>query len=122
MLPNTNVESTFQNIERLAITIWLLTLVPFFLILDLETCNNSIEAWHKAFEMDVKKHPTIFKLINQFRIEQKNTELLYAQIKSGDTYRRKASEIEKRKKIFSVCSKFSKSDLDNFLEEMLLLI
>ena len=81
MLSNTNVEFTFTNIERSAFKIWFtLGCLNFVKILDLETCNNSVEPWHKAFEMDVKKHPTIFKLINQFRSEQKNTELLYAQI------------------------------------------
>ena len=72
--------------------------------------------------MDVKKHPTVYKLINQFRIEQKNTELLYAQIKSGDNYRRKQAEVDKRKKLFNLCSSFNKQDLKNYLDEMIQLI
>lgn len=38
---------------------------------DLDTVNNSLESWHKVFEMDCKKHPTINKIIQQFRLEQK---------------------------------------------------
>jgi hypothetical protein len=51
---------------------------------DLDTVNNSLESWHKVFEMDCKKHPTINKIIQQFRLEHKNTEVLYAQLESGD--------------------------------------
>jgi hypothetical protein len=36
--------------------------------------------------MDVKKHPTVNKLINQFILEQKNTDLLKAQIYLGKMF------------------------------------
>ncbi|CAF0709721.1 unnamed protein product [Brachionus calyciflorus] len=29
--------------------------------------NNSLESWHKQFELDAKKHQTVFKLVEQFR-------------------------------------------------------
>ena len=72
--------------------------------------------------MDVKKHPTIYKLVNQFRIEQKNTEILFTQIQSGDVYHRKKSEVDKRQKIFQLCKNFNKNDLTIYLDEMILLI
>ena len=34
--------------------------------------NNNLEAWHKQFEVDARIHPTENKLIQQFRLEQKN--------------------------------------------------
>jgi hypothetical protein len=70
-----------------------------------------VVAANKVFEMDVKKHPTVSKLVNQIRIEQKNTEILHAQIKSGDWYPRKKSEVDKRIKLFNNCKKFNKNDL-----------
>ena len=51
--------------------------------------NNSLESWHKQFELDVGKHPTTNKLVEQFRIEQKNTEILIEQLKAGDVYKKK---------------------------------
>ena len=45
--------------------------------------NNSIEAWHKQFELSCGKHPGVFKLIQCFREEQKLTELKLSKIKSG---------------------------------------
>ena len=35
---------------------------------DLDTVNNSLESWHKVFEMDCKKHPTINKVIQHFTV------------------------------------------------------
>jgi hypothetical protein len=68
----------------------------------LEDCgrtNNSIEAWHKVFEMDAAVHPTMPKLVDFFRLEQKNTEVLLAQLAAGDTYKRKAKEVEKDERL-----------------------
>ena len=72
--------------------------------------------------MVVKNHPTLYKLINHFRIEQKNTELLHAQIKSGDFYKRKNSEVDKRRKLFNLCKSFDKNNLTNYMDEVILII
>ena len=43
-----------------------------------ERTNNTLEAWHKQFEIDCGKHPTVNKLVEQMRLEQKLTEITYA--------------------------------------------
>ncbi len=46
--------------------------------------NNSLESWHKQFEADLDmKHPTINRLIEAFRKEQRNTEMNYIQLTGG---------------------------------------
>ncbi len=52
--------------------------------------NNSIEAWHLAFARNVEDHPTLNKLIQRLRIDQKNTSILLAQLNAGDYYEQKA--------------------------------
>ena len=99
--------------------------VPFFpiplwnvynrVIAGLPRTNNSVEAWHKAFELGIQKHPTVNKLINQFRSEQKNTEILYAQIQSGDNYVKKKSELEKDLILKKLCLNYKTKDKINFL-------
>jgi len=43
--------------------------VPF--TAHLPRTNNSVEAWHRAFEQSVGcNHPSIFKLIDHFRLKQ----------------------------------------------------
>lgn len=59
------------------------------IINSLPRTNNSLESWHKQFETDAKKHHTVFKLVKQFRLEQKNTDILRIQLMSGDVYKRK---------------------------------
>ena len=64
----------------------------------------------------------MYKLVQQFRIEQKNTELLYAQKMSGDFFSRKKCEIDKRKKLFEIFSTFNKNEIKNYLGELILII
>jgi len=68
--------------------------------------------------MDCKKHPIINKIIQQFRLEQKNTEVLYAQLESGDVYHRKQSEVDKRQKIKEILKNYKKQDLLGFLDSL----
>jgi hypothetical protein len=52
--------------------------------------------------MDCKKHPSINKIKEQFRLEQSNTEVLYAHIGAGDVYQRKIEFFEKDERIKDV--------------------
>jgi len=43
---------------------------------NLPRTNNSVEAWHRAFQQTVDcNHPSVFKLINHFRLEQDHVEI-----------------------------------------------
>ena len=82
--------------------------------------NNSLESWHKQFEMDVGKHPTTNKLIEQFRIEQKNSEILFQQLLGGDQYKKNKSQVEKDFLIKSIVKDYRKSKVDDFFKKIIL--
>src|SRR6218665_2866853 len=43
---------------------------------NLPRTNNSEEVWHRAFQQTEDcNHPSVFKLINHFRVEQANVEI-----------------------------------------------
>jgi hypothetical protein len=48
--------------------------------------NNSQESWHRVFAEDAHAHPTMNKLIEHFRLEQKNTQVIVSQIQSGKLF------------------------------------
>lgn len=64
-------------------------------IKELPRTNNSLEAWHKSFALEVPTHPTIDRLIEKFKIEQKRMETNLAQLRAGDFYERKKEELHK---------------------------
>jgi len=46
--------------------------------------NNSVEAWHRAFQQTIDcHHPTIFKLLDQFRKEQDHVEIQLERFNAG---------------------------------------
>ena len=70
---------------------------------NLPRTNNSTESWHKLFAVDALTHPTIFKLIEQMRVEHNYMVLNYIQIKSGDPPQKRKKKYEERdQKIKSV--------------------
>ena len=51
------------------------------MINDLARTTNNVEAWHKQFELSLKQRkPKVLKLIEQLRKEQKNVDILNAQL------------------------------------------
>ncbi len=85
---------------------------------DLPRTNNNIESWHKAFELDCKKHPTINKIIEQFRLEQQNTTILYHQLVSGDLYSRKKDEKQKDDCIKGILENYKKQEIMTILDQL----
>ena len=51
---------------------------------NLPRTNNSVEAWHRAFQRTVGYvHPTVYKLIEALRLEQSNTENTVTRLQAG---------------------------------------
>lgn len=51
---------------------------------NLPRTNNSVEAWHRAFQQTVDcQHPSVYKLVDHFRKEQDHVELLIQRYQSG---------------------------------------
>jgi hypothetical protein len=84
--------------------------------------NNSIEAWHQQFEFSAGKHPTLNKLIEQFRVEQKNTDILRVQINTGDAYVQKPKHKMTADSIKAVALKYDKANLSEYLTNISLLL
>ena len=89
---------------------------------DLPRTNNPIESWHKQFEMDCKKHPSFNKLVEQFRLEQNNTEVLHAQIEAGDVYERRKEFLEKDAKIKDALMNCNKRNVISVIKQLMLFI
>ena len=85
--------------------------------------NNSLESWHFVFSMYAKSHPTFNKLVEQFRLEQKNTDVVYAQLKSGDKYMSSKKLLEKDAAVKELVEKFYSFDkLFEFLDRLILIL
>jgi hypothetical protein len=68
-----------------------------------------------VFELTCKKHPTVNKLIERFRVEQQNTDILYDQIQAGDVYLRKKQSILKDEAIIEILSVHKKKKIRSIL-------
>ena len=89
---------------------------------DEDRVNNSIESWHKQFESDAGKHPTVNKALEQFRIEQKHTEILLQQIGSGDFYERRTKGQKRDENIKKVVLSFHSLTIEEYFESICLAI
>ena len=51
---------------------------------NLPRTNNSVEAWHRAFQQTIDgDHPSVYKLVEQFRREQDHYELKIERFQAG---------------------------------------
>ncbi|CAF1060172.1 unnamed protein product, partial [Brachionus calyciflorus] len=64
---------------------------------ELPRTNNNIEVWHKSLSHESESHPTILKLLKHLRYEQRMTEQLFDEIKSGRIFQRSKKEVKKDK-------------------------
>jgi hypothetical protein len=90
---------------------------------DLPRTNNPVEVWHKVFELSCQKHSTVNKLIEQFRLEQNNTDVIIDQINSGDIFKRKRSELLKDEAVKDILADHKhKTDSMNTLKRLIKVI
>ncbi|CAF0952156.1 unnamed protein product [Brachionus calyciflorus] len=45
--------------------------------------NNNLEGWHNALQSTIKSHPQLLSLIDDFKLEQSNTENLFIKLNTG---------------------------------------
>jgi hypothetical protein len=82
---------------------------------DLPRTNNSVEAWHKAFQLCCGSKPGVYKLIQNFREENKLSELARSDIDTG-LFISKITNKEIR--IYFKCTTFDPKDTEGFLKGM----
>ncbi len=70
------------------------------------------------FEAECKKHPTLNKLIEQFKLEQNEMENLYAQLMSGDVYERDKRQVAKDNALKAALAKYDKENALEFLDRI----
>ncbi len=80
--------------------------------------NNALEGWNGNFNKFVSvKHPSIPKLIQKFKEEQKNAEINVERIMAGETIRQKKRNVEKaNKRLFDVVESYKKDNILTYLK------
>ena len=80
--------------------------------------NNSVEGWNGNFNKFAQtKHPSLPKLIQKFREEQKNAELNVERILSGEKIRRvKQKTISCNQKLFDIVQSYDKENISKYLK------
>ena len=72
-------------------------------------------------KLDTGKHPTLNKFVEQLRVEQKNTEILLAQLQSGDSYeKKKYRDADEALKL--AVGQYDKLNLKDYLSSIALLL
>ncbi|CAF0812115.1 unnamed protein product [Brachionus calyciflorus] len=89
---------------------------------ELTRTNNNIEAWHKSLSQDIESHPTIFKLLKHLRREQRMTEQLFDEIKSGRIFQRSKKEVKKDQNIKLHLENYNKENLVEFFDKLILIL
>ena len=74
------------------------------------------------FAWDAKIHPTFTKLVEQFRVEQQNTEVILAQIKSGDKYTINKNQLKKDEAVKQLISDYSFDRLFDYFDRLILVL
>jgi hypothetical protein len=79
--------------------------------------NNNMEAWHKQFENSARKLPSVYRLIQMFRVEQTESEKRLATIIAGKNDQKGLSEKELR--IFVLVKEYKRSNIEEFFAGMI---
>jgi hypothetical protein len=72
--------------------------------------------------MDAKSHPTFTKLVDHFRAEQNNTEVILAQIRSGDKYKPTITQKRKDDAVKDLMANYSFEMLFEYFDNLILIL
>ena len=78
-----------------------------------------MESWHRVFAREVAVHSTVNKVFEQFRVESKNTDIVYLHLMSGDFYEQSKINKEKDTKIKEVVLLYGTMSFENFCERLI---
>jgi hypothetical protein len=70
----------------------------------------------------VGQHPTVNKAVEQFRVEQQQTEILKAQLDSGDIYEKKKVTREFNDRLLELVQSYDTMPLIDYLNKAILVI
>jgi hypothetical protein len=70
----------------------------------------------------VGQHPTVNKAVEQFRVEQQQTEILKAQLDSGDNYEKKKVTREFNDRLLELVQSYDTMPLIDYLNKAILVI
>ncbi len=111
-----NKNSSLRKIPSFPIKLWN---VRERVLNDEPRTNNGIEAWHCAFNGTVKNaHPTIYKLIKEFTLEQQSVELWIKQASSGETNKQSKKQIAVNERIKNVCLSYNSENIMEFFNNL----
>ena len=84
---------------------------------ELPRTNNSVEAWHRAFQGTVGYvHPTVYKLIEAIRLEQSHTENLLVRIHNGQHRPTKNAKYQRKEAALkTLATDFANRNLQDYL-------
>lgn len=106
---------THRANPRFSLTIWN---VYDRVVNDLPRTNNSVEAWHRCFQQTLDcQHPSVFKLIEQFRKEQDHVEIQLERFHGGER-RPEASKskyVQLNKRIKNIADSYRNLPLIDYL-------
>jgi len=86
--------------------------------LGLPRTNNSVEAWHRAFQQTLDcHHPSVYKLVDQFRKEQDSVEIAMARFNSGfrQPEASKAKYVQLNRRLQAVCETYGATAILDYL-------
>lgn len=84
--------------------------------------NNFVEAWHCAFSSMLVNHPSVYRLVDKFRDEQKKSQDLLVQLETGVKFKRKPAYILLDERIKEIVSSYSIGEFDKFYENLSLVL
>ncbi|CAF0784550.1 unnamed protein product [Brachionus calyciflorus] len=103
---------TFRDDPRFLISLWS---VYKRVIDNLPRTNNSVESWHSLISSDTKKHLSVLKIIEFFRVEEKSVNIRYIQLSAGEVSKRKKKSIIKDERIVNLVRSFNASEMKDYL-------
>ena len=84
--------------------------------------NNFVEAWHNAFQKNIKSHPGIYELVDYMRVEQRSMEAKLIKLRTGVVPARKQAYDIQNERIINILRTYTKEDFEDFYDRLSLIL